>query len=156
MVAAGVKEKLAARFGEEGFQLVEGAGEPFIRLPVERLREAVSFLRDDAELRFDSLLIVTGVDYPDHIDVVYHLRSYPNKATLALKVSVPREGGAVPSIADIHPAADWHERETFDMLGVRFEGHPNLRRILLAEDWDGHPLRKDYEAPDEYHGIRNW
>jgi len=150
-----VFEKLKARFGEDGFQLATGPGDPFVRVPVERLRDVVAMLRDDCDLKFDQVLIVTGVDYSDRIDVVYHLRSYAHRATAVLKVSVPRDGGVVPSICDLHPAANWHERETFDMLGVRFEGHPNLRRILLPEDWDGHPLRKDYQQPQQYHGISN-
>ena len=155
VVSQGVLAKLVARFGQDGFALVEDKGDPYITAPAASVREVMAFLRDDPELRFDQLLIVTGVDYADHIDVLYHLRSYSNPATIAIKVTVARDGGSLPSIADIHPAADWHERETFDMLGVRFERHPNLRRILLPEDWDGHPLRKDYKQPEEYHGIAN-
>jgi NADH-quinone oxidoreductase subunit C len=72
---------------------------------------------------------------------------------IAVRVRVPRDGGHLPSVADVWPAADWHEREVYDMLGVTFEGHPGLRRILCPDDWEGHPLRKDYEFPKEYHGI---
>jgi len=155
MSPMGIKEKLAARLGDANVELLEGPGDPAIRVAPERIRDAVACLRDDADLRFDCLLLVSGVDYEDHIDVVYHLRSYPNAADLAVKVSVPRENPSLPSLCDLHAAANWHERETFDLLGVRFEGHPNLRRILLPEDWEGHPLRKDYEPPEEYHGVSN-
>jgi NADH-quinone oxidoreductase subunit C len=117
---------------------------------------------------------ITGVDYfePDpkkaskndwqpHLEVVYHLSSLVTKTTLVLKVILPRwkndtpgELPEVPSVAGVWSTADWHEREVFDLSGVRFIGHPDLRRILCPEDWVGHPLRKDYEMPLEYHGIR--
>ena len=153
MVASRVIEKLAGQAELDGLELVEDVAEPYLRVPVERLRDLMRRLRDEPDLAFEQILAVTGVDCGDRIDVVYHLRSYSNPATLTVKVSAPREGGVVPSIADLFPAANWHERETYDMLGVRFEGHPNPRRILLPEDWDGHPLLKDYQQPEEYHGI---
>ena len=96
-----------------------------------------------------------------HLEVVYHLWSVPNKNSLVLKVMLPRwkddqqgELPEVPSVAGVWSTADWHEREVYDLCGVRFTGHPNPRRILCPEDWVGHPLRKDYEMPLEYHGIR--
>ncbi|MEW6249895.1 MAG: NADH-quinone oxidoreductase subunit C [Planctomycetota bacterium] len=76
-----------------------------------------------------------------------------NAGTIAVRVRVPREGGAVRSVGDVWPAAEWHEREAYDLLGVQFEQHPDLRRILCPDDWRGFPLRKDYEFPKEYHGI---
>lgn len=155
MLADGVWQKLIDRFGADGFERVEDLGDPFVRVPADRLRDVVAWLRDDPEMGFEALILVSGVDRGDAIDVVYHLRSYGAAENLVLKVGTERDGGSVPSLVDLHPAADWHERETFDLMGVRFEGHPNLRRILLPEDWVGHPLRKDYEAPDEYHGIDN-
>jgi NADH-quinone oxidoreductase subunit C len=117
---------------------------------------------------------ISGVDYfePDpkkaaktgwtpHMEVVYHLWSFKNKASLVVKVILPRwkddvagEIPEVPSVSGVWSGSDWHEREVYDLSGVRFTGHPNLRRILCPEDWEGHPLRKDYEMPLEYHGIR--
>ena len=95
------------------------------------------------------------------MEVVYHLSSTVKKHTLVLKVMLPRwkddqpgQLPEVPSVADVWRTADWHEREVFDLSGVRFTGHPDLRRILCPEDWVGHALRKDYEMPLEYHGIR--
>jgi NADH-quinone oxidoreductase subunit C len=95
------------------------------------------------------------------VEVVYHLYSMQHKHSLVLKVILPRWKGdqpgelpEVPSVASLWSTADWHEREVYDLSGVYFTGHPNLRRILCPEDWVGHPLRKDYEMPLEYHGIR--
>ncbi len=138
------------------------------------IAEVAQFLRDDPRLKFDHLNNLCGVDYcePDaakaakfghapHIEVVYHLSSYELKHTAVIKVEMPRWKDEkahslpeVPSVAGIWAIADWHERETFDLIGVHFTGHPNLRRILCPEDWVGHALRKDYEFPLEYHGIR--
>ncbi len=107
------------------------------------------FLRDDPELRFDFLSSVTGVDrlgLPERsprFEVVYHLYSLHTKRRVRLKVRVD-EGEAVPSLTKVWPTANWHEREVFDLFGVPFAGHPDLRRILMPEDWEGHPLRKDY------------
>ena len=96
-----------------------------------------------------------------HIEVVYHISSIAKKHTLVVKTKVPRwkddeegELPEVPSVTGVWRTADWHEREVFDLSGVMFTGHPDLRRILCPEDWDGYPLRKDYEMPLEYHGIR--
>ena len=101
------------------------------------------------------------VDWEPHLEIVYHLSSTLNKHTLVVKVKSPRwkddQTGAlpeIPSLVDVWKTADWHERETYDLSGIHFVGHPDLRRILCPEDWVGHPLRKDYEMPLEYHGIR--
>lgn len=141
----------------------------------DRLVEVCRFLRDDPRLRFDLLNDLCGVDYlePDpkrlakagfepHVEVVYQLSSFVHPGRrLALKVVLPRwkdglegELPEVPTVTGVWPAADWHERECYDLVGVRFTGHPDPRRLLLNDDWVGHPLRKDYEFPLEYHGIR--
>ena len=86
-------------------------------------------------------------------EVVYHLFSYTHRHALVLKVGVPRDNARLATVSTVWRAALWQEREIFDLLGVDFEGHPDLRRILLPEDWVGHPLRKDYVEPTEYHGI---
>ncbi|MCS6852490.1 MAG: NADH-quinone oxidoreductase subunit C [Gemmataceae bacterium] len=139
------------------------------------LLEVCRFLRDEPGLRFEILNCITGVDYlePDpkkapkagfepHLEVVYHLSSftYPGQR-FCLKLMLPRwkdnqpgQLPEVPSVASLWRTADWHEREVYDLCGIYFTGHPDLRRILLADDWEGHPLRKDYEFPLEYHGIR--
>jgi NADH-quinone oxidoreductase subunit C len=148
--------------------------DPWIEVAPDAIVDVCRYLRDDAKLRFNMLNCISSVDYfePDpkkaakvawqpHVEVVYHLWSVPNKNSLVLKVMLPRwkddqpgEIPEVPSVAGVWSTADWHEREVYDLGGVRFTGHPNLRRILCPEDWEGYPLRKDYQMPLEYHGIR--
>ncbi len=110
------------------------------------LRRLLSFLKSDAELQFNYLVDVLAVDYYDReprFEVVYHLYSIPKKHRLRVKVRV-RADEPVPTVSDLWQGADWPEREAFDMFGIVFEGHPNLKRIYLPQDWDGYPLRKDY------------
>ncbi len=95
----------------------------------------------------------TGVASPDRPAPLAADGLWHSAGMIAIRVRVPREGGHVPSVADVWPTANWHEREAFDLLGVTFDGHPDLRRILCPDDWVGHPLRKDYEFPKEYEGI---
>ena len=167
-------DRLKARFGEQITGANLDAIDPWIEVAPEALVEVCQYLRDEPDLRFNMLNCISGVDYfePDpkkaakldwqpHLEVVYHLWSLPHKTSLVLKVMLPRwkdgEEGAlpeVPTVTGVWRTADWHEREVFDLSGVMFTGHPDLRRILCPEDWEGHPLRKDYEMPLEYHGIR--
>ncbi len=105
-----------------------------------------------AEGAIDMLVLITAIHQSPEYFLRYDLRSLPYLTNLAVTFSVP-EGEAVPSVWGVWPAALWHEREAYDLVGVRFEGHPDLRRILLPEDWPGHPLRKDYTFPDAYHNI---
>jgi len=146
--------------------------DPWVEVAPGALPEVCRFLRDEPELRFNMLHCISGVDYlqtdpkkksewEPHLEVVYHLSSLVHRHRLVLKVILPRwkdnvEGQLpeVPTVSDIWRTADWHEREVYDLSGVRFQGHPDLRRILCPEDWVGHPLRKDYQMPLEYHGIR--
>jgi NADH-quinone oxidoreductase subunit C len=148
--------------------------DPFIVVDPADLVEICRFLRDDGRLKFEILSCISGIDYLEldpkkvakagfepHVEVVYHLQSFTHRHRFTVKVILPRwkndkpgDLPEVPSVTSIWPAADWHEREVYDLSGIRFNGHPDLRRILLSEDWIGHPLRKDYEFPLEYHGIR--
>jgi NADH-quinone oxidoreductase subunit C len=118
-------------------------------------RPIAEFLRKDESLKFDWLANLSGVDYAadDKMCVVYDLWSFEHHHSFAVKVYCPRKEPAVASVCELWPAADWHEREAFDMFGIDFPGHPDLRRILCADDWEGFPLRKDYVFPREYHGI---
>jgi NADH-quinone oxidoreductase subunit C len=114
-----------------------------------------SQLRDDPALAFDCLSNLSGVDYPKRevIEVVYHFFSYRHRHTFVVKVAASRDDPKLPTLTGLWSSADWMEREVFDLLGVVFEGHPDLRRILMPEDWPGHPLRKDFVEPETYHGI---
>ena len=169
-IIAIIEEKFAERIKAKKLD----AQDPFVVVEPGDLLEICRYLRDDSALRFDLLNCVTGVDYfePDpkkvakagfepHLEVVYHLSSFAHHHRFVLKVMLPRwkddkagELPELPSVAALWPTADWHERETYDLCGIWFTGHPDPRRILLSEDWIGHPLRKDYEFPLEYHGIR--
>jgi len=111
------------------------------------IREACAILRGDGQLQFNFLADITGVDwYPNEprFEVVYHLLSIPRHERLRLKVRLTGDDPSLESITSVWPSANFFEREVYDLFGVRFSGHPNLRRILMPEDWEGHPLRKDY------------
>ncbi|MCU0801060.1 MAG: NADH-quinone oxidoreductase subunit C [Rhodobacteraceae bacterium] len=121
-------------------------GELTVSVQLSALESLVEFLRLDASCRFTSLVDITAIDHPDRVerfDVVYHLLSMYQNHRLRLKVAV-RETEMVPSIHEIHPSANWFEREVFDMFGILFSGHPDLRRILTDYGFRGHPLRKDF------------
>jgi NADH-quinone oxidoreductase subunit C len=128
---------------------------PRIHVDAGDWRPIAEFLYHDPALRLDWLANLGGVDYvaDGKMAVVYDLYSFDLRHTFAVKVYCPRQAPRVPTVCDLWRIADWHEREAFDMLGIIFDGHPDLRRILLAEDWEGYPLRKDYVFPREYHGI---
>ena len=126
--------------------------ELYVAVGPAQLVELCRFLRYDPPLSFDFLSFVTSIDWKTHFEVVYYLVSTLHKHKIVLKVKVEdRNTPEVPTISTIWPTADWQEREVFDMMGIRFPGHYNLRRILLPDDWEGYPLRKDYVAkPDRY------
>jgi NADH-quinone oxidoreductase subunit C len=174
MNPAEIHQKLVVRFANK----ITGAKldllDPWIEVAPAAIVEVSQYLKSDPALAFDALNNLTGVDYcePDpkktakfghepHLEVVYHLYSYTHRHAIVIKVRLPRwkndtpgELPEMPSLSTVWSIADWHEREAYDLVGIRFSGHPNLVRILCAEDWVGHPLRKDYVFPLEYHGIR--
>lgn len=148
--------------------------DPYLTVEPSGWLTLAQWLRDDPRLQFDVLNCITVVDYLEtdvakvakagfepHVEVVYHLASFAHRHRLVVKLLLPRWKGnvtgelpEVPSVTSVWPAANWHEREAYDLGGVRFIGHPELSRIFMADDWVGHPLRKDYEYPLEYQGIR--
>lgn len=150
---------LAAEFGPDVIQEEEATGlMPYLVIGTSRIADVCRFLHDHPKTYFDSLSCLTGIDNgpaAQTLEVVYNLYSIPYEAPLCLKVRVSREENTgIPSVSSVWKTADWHEREAFDLFGIRFSGHPDLRRILLPEDWEGHPLRKDYDEQQRYHGIQ--
>ncbi len=149
-------ERLGQLCGGALLDAAPGDGEwPRLNVVPTRVAEVARVLRDDPALGFDCLANLTGVDLKaeDSIEVCYHLFSYRHRHQLMLAARASRGDPLLPTFTDLWPAADWLERECFDLLGVRFIGHPDLRRLLMPEDWVGHPLRKDFIEPEEYHGI---
>ncbi len=155
MDAPQIAKRLADKFGSAVTESLPEDKHPRVHTVAEHWRSIAQFMRDDTALVFDWLGCLTAVDYvaDNQLCVVYDLYSMQHKHWFAVKVFVDREKPTIPSVMDIWSAADWHEREAFDMMGIRFEGHADLRRILLPEDWEGYPQRKDYDFPREYHGI---
>lgn len=129
--------------------------EPYCSVSVPAIVDVCRFLRDEASLKFEVLSDLTALDWPkeEKIQIVYHLYSYPNKHQTVLKVDLPRENPRIATVEEIWKVANWFEREVFDLFGVIFEGHSDLRRIMLPEDWIGYPLRKDYIEQEEYDGM---
>ncbi|MCW8796960.1 MAG: NADH-quinone oxidoreductase subunit C [Chlorobium sp.] len=151
-------EIVHAAFPDAVSALDENPFMPFFEvLQTERWREIALFLRDDPKLRCNYMACLSGVDYPEEgkLGIVCNLESVGVHAhKIAVKVYCDREDGVIPSVARVWKTADWHEREAFDMYGMTFSGHPDLRRILCPEDWTGYPLRKDYVVQESYHGIK--
>lgn len=119
-------------------------------VPKDQLLDICRVLAADPEFGLSYLSFVSGIDRPEagELEVLYHLYSFETKDDLALKVRVPRDQATVPSVTGIWDGANWHEREAYDLLGITFDGHPDLRRIMMTDDWIGHPLRKDYVYED--------
>ena len=143
------------RFGDRITAAFPKDKHPRVHVNAADWRALAEFLYREPTVRLDWLQDLAGIDYvaDDKMCCVYDLWSFDHRHALAVKVYCPRNAPHIPSVADLWPAADWQEREAFDLLGIVFDGHPDLRRILLAEDWEGYPLRKDYQFPREYHGI---
>ena len=146
---AGVQQALAGAVTQVSYFV----GDWTLIVARDRLLEVMQWLRDDADARFDFCSDVTATDWPsrpERFDVIYCLYSIPHRQRVRVKVRAGEED-PVPSVTSIWPAANWLEREVFDMFGIRFSGHPDLRRVLMPEEWQGHPQRKDYplEGPGE-------
>jgi len=138
---------LTARFGAAIVEAGQDKGDLVALVKRESLHEIVAFLRDTSELDFNMLIDLCGVDYlprKPRFEVVYQVHSLERNERLRLKVTVPEEDCRVATLSDLYPVADWLERECWDMFGVVFEGHPNLKRLLMYDSFVGHPLRKDY------------
>jgi len=163
-----------AQFVDAPLRIEKDVPDVGLWLAADSLHPACAWLKEHECAQFDYLNSICVVDYfaesaaklpegvpSDGLIVVYHLSSLKLRHRLVVKVQLDRWADAekknlpvLSSVSDLWPTANWHEREAYDLSGVYFEGHPNLQRILCPEDWVGHPLRKDYEMPLEYHGIR--
>jgi NADH-quinone oxidoreductase subunit C len=153
--AQAIFDTLKGKFGDAVVELQgEGCTPAFVVVASASVNAIARFLRDDPALSFDSLMCLSGVDYKEKFAVAYHLYSMKHHHAIGMKAFLPRETPSLPTVDDVWPAANFQEREAFDLFGIAFEGSKDLRRILLPEDWEGHPLRKDYKYPDFYHGIK--
>lgn len=144
--------KFSQRIVESNSEILE----PFIRIAPQDIPEVIGYLKSESTLKMEYLNLISGVDWlkENKMEVVYHLSSMTHHHKIVIKTYVDRNEPKVPSIVSLYGGANWHEREVYDLMGIKFEGHPDLRRILLPDDWMGHPLRKDYQFPEEYHGIK--
>ena len=149
-------ELLRTTFGDKIGEVHTDNPDAYVYVDKSVLVEVCKQLKSGDNFSFDYLMSISGVDTEEELFLAYHLFSYKNRNEFVMRVKVPYDDVDVPSISSIWAAANWHEREQFDLFGFQFGGHPDLRRILLPEDWDGHPLRKDYEYPEEYHGIDHY
>ncbi len=139
-------KKLKENFSSSILEVVEYKGQVSITIKKEDLLMLCRYLKDDPELQYNFLSDLCAVDYPKRekrFDIIYNLYSLPCRWRVRLKVKVA-DGENVPSLTPIWQTANWHEREVYDLFGVKFDNHPDLQRILMPDDWEGHPLRKDY------------
>jgi NADH-quinone oxidoreductase subunit C len=153
-------ERAYPQFAEAIEKVVVEFDEITFHIRRQHLREVAQVLRDDAALRFEMCMGVSGVHWPGDTDrelhAVYPLLSYTHNRRIKLEVACPDSDPHIPSIYDVYPTNDWHERETYDFFGIIFDGHPALTRVLMPDDWSGHPQRKDYTLggiPVEYKGA---
>ena len=155
MTTRQIAQAISDKLGTKVLASLPDDKHPRVHVNAEDWPQLAQFLHSDPALKLDWLQCLSGVDYvaDGKLCVVYDLWSFDLRHGIAVKVYAPREAARVPSVADLWPAADWQEREAFDMFGIIFDGHADLRRILCADDWEGFPLRKDYVFPREYHGI---
>jgi len=163
MMLAGIKTILTEKFGEQVIVGEETTGmQPALLIDPAQITAVCLELRDNPATYYDFLSCLSGVDYGEEagtFGVVYHLTSIPYQTQLALKISKPHGRDLetlphFPSIVSVYKAADWQEREAYDMYGIYFEGHPDMRRLLMPDDWEGFPLRKDYQNAEYYKGIK--
>jgi NADH-quinone oxidoreductase subunit C len=152
-------DELAGRLRKRFDDVLVARGEVTLTVERDRLLDALIYLRDEPDLRFTFLADISCADWPGReprIWMAYHLSSTERGHRVRVKTGLPQDDLRVPSATPLFPAADWQEREVFDFFGVRFDGHPRLRRILMPDDWEGHPLRKDHSlggVPTQYKGA---
>jgi NADH-quinone oxidoreductase subunit C len=156
MIPQEIHDAIKARFPDAIVEAkLEGVLDPWIKIRPDSIKDVARFLRDNENTAFDSLMLLSSVDYTGgKLGVVYHLDSMKRTHKIVLKVDVTADRPNCQSVESVWKTANWHEREAFDMMGIVFDGHPDLRRILLPDDWEGFPLRKDYKVPEFYNGMK--
>ncbi|MFQ5652124.1 MAG: NADH-quinone oxidoreductase subunit C [bacterium] len=156
MTPAEIHQKLQSKFGDAILDFSADALDPFVKVDPAKILEIATFLKEEPALKFTSLMCLSGIDYgaDTNLGLVYNLHSMEKKHKITLRVDLPREEPTLASVQSVWRTADWHEREAFDLFGITFENHPDLRRILCPDDWEGYPLRKDYIVQEFYHGVR--
>lgn len=155
-----IKQILVTQFGEQ-IGSEEKGFQPILTAPADKIEALCRFLFEDDRLYFDFLACISALDNGPVLgtmELVYNMTSIPYGHDLMIRVVFPRNADGQPlpdisTVSHIWKTADWHEREIFDLMGINFVNHPDMRRILLPEDWEGHPLRKDYHVQERYHGI---
>jgi NADH-quinone oxidoreductase subunit C len=158
-----IAQKLSEHFRDSKIECVEGAkhpvtgvttGDPFLVVPAEKIKEICQTLKVMDPFSFDCLSNLTAVDRKDRFEMVYQLFSYQQRHSATLKVYLSRDDNAhIETVESLWRCANWLEREVYDLFGIKFDGHSDLRRIMLPDDWVGYPLRKDYKEQEDYHGI---
>ena len=154
MTSEEVIEIVKTQYGNNIIKAEVTLGDAVVHVAPEFFHDAAKFLKEDSELSFDYLSHITGVDYLEQereprFESVYELHSIDKNHSIRLRVALPEQNPRVPTISDLWPSAVFGERELFDMFGFHIEGHPNLKRLLMPEEWEGHPLRKDYDLTTE-------
>jgi NADH-quinone oxidoreductase subunit C len=144
---------LTEAFGSRILESKPDALNPWSAIEPQAILDVCKFLRSDSRLNMEHLELLGGADYKDHLEVVYVLYSLTHHHRYTLKCRLPREAPAVHTVETVWGVANWHEREAYDMFGIVFEGHSDFRRILCPDDWEGYPLRKDYQFPKTYQGM---
>jgi NADH-quinone oxidoreductase subunit C len=155
MTAQEIFNILKTTFGDAITEVKLDISQPWITIAPGKTKEICSFLHDDSAMQFDYLSCLSGMDYNNgKLGIVYHLTSMVHKHKIVLKTFCTKDNPHVQSVSDVWGTANWHEREVFDLFGIIIDGHPDLRLILLPDDWEGHPLRKDYKVQEFYHGMK--
>ena len=156
MSPAEIKVHIESKFPGSILDIKENSFPVTLNVKPELILPICEFLHSDSKTYFDHLSCLTGLDNGEEqgkMEVIYTLYSIPFDHHISLSVSIPRTEPKVDSVTSVWRGANWHEREAYDLLGIQFNSHPDLRRILLPDDWEGFPLRKDYEEQKEYHGL---
>ncbi|MBI5360524.1 MAG: NADH-quinone oxidoreductase subunit C [Planctomycetes bacterium] len=148
-----IVELLKDSFGDAIIELAETKPDPYLKVNKDRITDICSYLSQEPQLGFDTLMILSGMDLGDKLAVVYHLYSLQHKHRIVLKAELPKDNPAVHTVESIWQAANWFEREAAEMYGITFIDHPDPRKLLLTEDWIGCPMRKDYVYPESWHGM---